>query len=241
MSTLKLWKKQLREVIKEHHGKPIYCVAFNTYDQSNQDLVASVGGYQDSEQEDFYVCKWTVEAETGHPLLLLAGKLALIRVVNCHKKTAVKTLKGHGKDVNDISVHPAHPHLVLSASKDFHPWDPYLFVSGAMEGAVKVWSIKEHWVGVEASQQWEISPRQRAFPVRLVGHPVFSSRQIKLWRPLYPHNPILETSSKFVLLRVFDFTGDVMWWLRFSVDPLGQVLACGNTQVMEAVNDPMIP
>jgi hypothetical protein len=32
--------------IKEHHGKPIYCVAFNTYDQSNQDLVASVGGYQ---------------------------------------------------------------------------------------------------------------------------------------------------------------------------------------------------
>lgn len=26
--------------------------------------------------------------------------------------------------------------------------------------------------------------------------------QIKLWRPMYPDNPILETSSKFVLLRV---------------------------------------
>jgi hypothetical protein len=26
--------------------------------------------------------------------------------------------------------------------QDFHPWDPFLFVSGAMEGAVKVWSLK---------------------------------------------------------------------------------------------------
>jgi hypothetical protein len=32
--------------VKEHHGKPIFCVTFNTYDPANQDLVASVGGNQ---------------------------------------------------------------------------------------------------------------------------------------------------------------------------------------------------
>jgi nicotinic acid mononucleotide adenylyltransferase len=31
---------------------------------------------------------------------------------------------------------------------------------------------------------------------------IVAAVQIKLWRPLYPENPILETSSKFVLLRV---------------------------------------
>lgn len=31
----------------------------------------------------------------------------------CHGQT----LKGHGKEVNDICVHPHHPHLILSASK----------------------------------------------------------------------------------------------------------------------------
>lgn len=29
----------------------------------------------------------------------------------------LQTLKGHGKEVNDLSVHPQHPHLVISGSK----------------------------------------------------------------------------------------------------------------------------
>jgi hypothetical protein len=28
-----------------------------------------------------------------------------------------QTLKGHGKEINDINVHPQHPHIILSASK----------------------------------------------------------------------------------------------------------------------------
>ncbi|KAF6256917.1 WD40-repeat-containing domain protein [Scenedesmus sp. NREL 46B-D3] len=301
--------------IKEHHGKPIFCVTFNTYDPANQDLVASVGGHQATvyrchahgrievlqvyvddhtrrlndepkgEEEEFFCCKWTIDRASHAPLLLLAGKLALLRVVNCSTNTAVQTLKGHGKEVNDISVHQQHPHLILTASKDhsirlwniatgccvllmrgpgahagevftldFHPWDPFLFVSGAMEGAVKVWSLKEHWSAIAASEVWSEPPQRRAFPVRLVPHPVFSSRhvhsnyvdccrwlgdlvlsksvdyKIKLWRPLYPDNPILETSSKFEVLQVFEQPGDIklLWWVRFSIDPRGQVLVCGN-------------
>uniref|UniRef100_A0A383VZL4 Uncharacterized protein n=1 Tax=Tetradesmus obliquus TaxID=3088 RepID=A0A383VZL4_TETOB len=298
--------------VKEHHGKPIFCVTFNTYDPANHDLVASVGGHQatvyrchpqgrievlqayvddhtqrlnDEEEEEFFCCKWTFDRASRDPLLLLAGRLALLRVVNCTTNTAVQTLKGHGKEVNDISVHPQHPHLILTASKDhsirlwniatgccvllmrgpgahagevftldFHPWDPFKFVSGAMEGAVKVWSLKEHWAAIRASEEWAEPPQQHAFSVRLVGHPVFSSKQvhgnyvdccrwlgdlvlsksvdctIKLWRPLYPSNPMLETSSKWEVLQVFDMPGELqpLWWVRFSLDPSGQLLAAGN-------------
>jgi hypothetical protein len=36
----------------------------------------------------------------------------------------------------------------------------------------------EHWGCITASEQWTEPPQQRAFPVRLVAHPVFSSRQV---------------------------------------------------------------
>jgi WD40 repeat protein len=69
------------------------------------------------EEEDFYCCKWTIDSASREPLLLLAGKLGLLRVVNCVTNSTAVTLKGHGKEINDINVHPQHPHLVLTASK----------------------------------------------------------------------------------------------------------------------------
>jgi hypothetical protein len=36
----------------------------------------------------------------------------------------------------------------------------------------------EHWASIRASEEWSEPPQQRAFPVRLVAHPVFSSRQV---------------------------------------------------------------
>jgi hypothetical protein len=69
------------------------------------------------EEEDFYCCKWTIDSASREPLLLLAGKLGLLRVVNCITNSTAVTLKGHGKEINDINVHPQHPHLVLTASK----------------------------------------------------------------------------------------------------------------------------
>lgn len=32
--------------------------------------------------EEFYVCKWSRDAESGHPLLLIAGKNAMVRVID---------------------------------------------------------------------------------------------------------------------------------------------------------------
>lgn len=33
--------------------------------------------------EEYFVVKWSVDTETGAPLLLLAGKRALLHVINC--------------------------------------------------------------------------------------------------------------------------------------------------------------
>jgi hypothetical protein len=33
--------------------------------------------------EEFFVCAWTADVASGAPLLLLAGKLGLLQVVNC--------------------------------------------------------------------------------------------------------------------------------------------------------------
>ena len=35
------------------------------------------------ENEEFYACKWSVNPETGAPLLLLAGKRGLLKALDC--------------------------------------------------------------------------------------------------------------------------------------------------------------
>ena len=34
-------------------------------------------------EEEFFACKWSVEARSGAPLLLIAGKHGLLKVLNC--------------------------------------------------------------------------------------------------------------------------------------------------------------
>ena len=40
-------------------------------------------------QEEFFVCKWTVDAASGAPLLLLAGKNSVLRVVDVAHETLI--------------------------------------------------------------------------------------------------------------------------------------------------------
>ncbi|KAG2437711.1 hypothetical protein HYH02_011089 [Chlamydomonas schloesseri] len=68
--------------------------------------------------EHFYCCKWSVDADSGAALLLLAGEKALVRVLDVSRGCLVHTFAGHGKSINDIAVHPARPHLFLTASED---------------------------------------------------------------------------------------------------------------------------
>lgn len=38
-------------------------------------------------EEEFFACKWSVEERTGAPLLLIAGKKGLLKVLNCVTET----------------------------------------------------------------------------------------------------------------------------------------------------------
>eukprot|EP00877_Chromochloris_zofingiensis_P000785 jgi/Chrzof1/10707/Cz05g09160.t1 len=124
--------------VHELHKKPIFCVAFNHCDLNNKDLFVTVAGnqatiyrckprgaievvqvYTDADvEEDYFACQWSIHEATGAPLVLIAGKQAIIRVIDCSSQTVVESFKGHGKDVHDIAVHPQRPHLFLTASKD---------------------------------------------------------------------------------------------------------------------------
>ena len=72
---------------------------------------------RDSEEE-YYICRWSLDTRTGAPWLVVAGKKALLVVINCATGMLDACLEGHGQSINDISVHPTQPELVVTASKD---------------------------------------------------------------------------------------------------------------------------
>ena len=43
----------------------------------------NAGAASVQENEEFYACKWSVNPETGAPLLLLAGKRGLLKALDC--------------------------------------------------------------------------------------------------------------------------------------------------------------
>ncbi|CAL5223285.1 g5773 [Coccomyxa viridis] len=132
------WNYKLTNNVKEEHGHPIYCVAFNFIGDCNNDIFASCGATRatiyrchaggkieivqayldDDENEEFYAVKWSVNVSTGAPLLLLAGKRGLLKVLDTETETLTRCLEGHGDAINDISVHPLKHSLVLTASRD---------------------------------------------------------------------------------------------------------------------------
>ncbi|BDA48075.1 Polycomb group protein FIE1 [Coccomyxa sp. Obi] len=137
-STSLFWNPKATNSIKEDHGKPIYCVTFNSISEACKDVFASCGGpratiykclpggaveilqaYIDKdESEEFFACKWSVDTSTGDPLLLLAGKNGLLKILNCTTQKLEWVAEGHGDAINDIAIHPMQPSLVLTASRD---------------------------------------------------------------------------------------------------------------------------
>ena len=113
-------------------------MAFNFFGRQHRDVFASAGSnratvyrcppegglsalhvFCDSDPaEDYYVCAWSIDTATGAALLLLAGKSAVLKVINCATGTLETSLEGHGQCINDIAAHPTRPHLVATASRD---------------------------------------------------------------------------------------------------------------------------
>lgn len=68
--------------------------------------------------EEFYTCAWSLDTDSGAPLLLLAGKNGQLLVVAAGTGVLETCLDGHGSAINDIAVHPGSPQFVATASRD---------------------------------------------------------------------------------------------------------------------------
>ncbi|KAF8859079.1 WD40 repeat-like protein [Acephala macrosclerotiorum] len=73
----------------------------------------------DEEQEaDHFACAWSKDLETGDPLLCVSGVNAKIKIINVLTGECLRTLAGHGGEVNDLIVSPVNPYILASASDD---------------------------------------------------------------------------------------------------------------------------
>ncbi|KAK2630508.1 hypothetical protein QTJ16_001328 [Diplocarpon rosae] len=66
-----------------------------------------------------YACAWSKDCETGAPLLCVAGSLGVIKVINALTGDLLRTLTGHGGEINDLVISPTNHYILASASEDF--------------------------------------------------------------------------------------------------------------------------
>ncbi|KAI3433388.1 hypothetical protein D9Q98_003204 [Chlorella vulgaris] len=132
------WAYKETAWLTEGHRQPLYCGAFNHIAHQLGDLLATVGGYRATiykcqaggdmsvlqafcdanTSEEFYTCAWSLDTDSGAPLLLLAGKNGQLLVVAAGTGVLETCLDGHGSAINDIAVHPGSPQFVATASRD---------------------------------------------------------------------------------------------------------------------------
>ncbi|KAE8447750.1 hypothetical protein EG329_010144 [Mollisiaceae sp. DMI_Dod_QoI] len=73
----------------------------------------------DEEPEaDHFACAWSKDLVTGDPLLCVSGVNAKIKIINALTGECLRTLSGHGGEVNDLVVSPVNPYILASASDD---------------------------------------------------------------------------------------------------------------------------
>lgn len=84
--------------------------------------------YEDSDGgENFYSCTWADKGDRK-PLLALAGKRGIIKVVSPLSLALDATLLGHGDEIMDITTHTVDHNLIFSCSKD---------------ESIRMWNIKQ--------------------------------------------------------------------------------------------------
>ncbi|MCJ1356341.1 MAG: hypothetical protein MMC33_006336 [Icmadophila ericetorum] len=74
--------------------------------------------HEEDEAANINSCTWSHDLASGDPLLCVSGSPSTIKIFNVRSGELVKTLTGHGKEVNDLAVSPMSPTILASASMD---------------------------------------------------------------------------------------------------------------------------
>ena len=75
--------------------------------------------YAEAKEEIYYSIAWTYNADgSGEYWVVVGGDKGVLRVISVSQKKEIAALDGHGNAIHDVKVHPKHPHLVLTSSKD---------------------------------------------------------------------------------------------------------------------------
>lgn len=61
---------------------------------------------------------WTYDPVSGHPLLVVAGQRAVIKMFDVTDGKLVRSLAGHGGPIQDLAISPKDPQLLASSSDD---------------------------------------------------------------------------------------------------------------------------
>lgn len=81
-----------------------------------------------NKREDFWTCCWTVDSIKKRSVLITAGQLGVIRILQPERDDwceSSKHLIGHGDAINQLKIAPRFPFLLASASSDhsFRLWN----------------------------------------------------------------------------------------------------------------------
>eukprot|EP01083_Nonionella_stella_P055679 146764_1 len=124
----------------ENHREKIYCVSFfeygsdainnvfatvssnhaTVYELNKQNgKISCLQSYLDEAWDESYHCvTFAVDKKTSAPLLIIAGKLGVIKIIDCNTQKMKRSLLGHGYRINYLLNHPLDNNIIISCSDD---------------------------------------------------------------------------------------------------------------------------